>query len=304
VSFPDYIEKRLAGPWQAVDDTRHDSWRDVALQLKGEQKKDPAITDEVIFQALRKWIPDKDKLDSELWRTIRGAEKRNPQPAAPSGRNGHALHSRREESKSLTVRRFQRETSGVAVEIPRVSCTITEFLERVFLPGETICICWDAFKPENSPKWIPANSGQFATLETILNLLKRSPGFWPEGNKQPYYNPEAGVWIRINPIKSGDDSGTDASVDSFRHLLVEFDGKPKQEQWAIFLDSKLPISAVIDSGGKSLHAWVRVDANSLEEFRKRQKQVYDYLADYIDDSSNKNPSRFSRLPGVERGENE
>ena len=30
--------------------------------------------------------------------------------------------------------------------------------------------------------------------------------------------------------------------------------------------------------------------------------MYDYLGEFIDDSGNKNPSRFSRLPGVQRGE--
>jgi regulatory protein RepA len=240
------------------------------------------------------------KPDAEIYRAIDGAIRLDPQPAATSKRNGKGLPHYERSEPLLSVKRFKRDESAEVSEVPKADCSIEQFLERLFRPEETICICWDAFKPENSPKWIPRNSGNFAPLEKILDLLKRSPGFWPKGNKEPYYNPEAGVWIRVNPIKSGDESGTDASVASFRHLLVEFDGKPKPEQWAIFRDSKLPISAVIDSGGKSLHAWVRVDANTLEEFRTRQKLVYDYLGDYIDDSGNKNPSRFSRLPGVMR----
>lgn len=152
MNFPDYIAKRLAGPWQAVDDTRHDSWRDVALQMKGEQKKNPAITDEVIFQALRQWIPDKDKPDGELWRAIRGADKLDPQPAATSKRNGHALHYRRDNGDTPAIKRLERKPVTEAVEVPRVECTITEFLEHVFKPGETICICLEAFKPEGSQK--------------------------------------------------------------------------------------------------------------------------------------------------------
>ena len=132
------------------------------------------------------------------------------------------------------------------VTVPREARTIEQFLDRLFKPGETICICREAFKPEGSTKWIPANSGEFGSLETYKRILEKKPGF------RPIYNVEAGVWIRINPIKAGDESGNDSSASSFRHLLVEFDGRPKEEQWDIFLQSKLPISVVIDSGGKSL----------------------------------------------------
>lgn len=85
-------------------------------------------------------------------------------------------------------------------------------------------------------------------------------------------------------------------------MLVEFDSKPKAEQWRIFKSCGLPIAGVIDSAGKSLHAWVRVDAKDGAEYKVRQERVYEYLADVMDDKGNKNPSRFSRLPGAMRGE--
>jgi RecA-family ATPase len=59
---------------------------------------------------------------------------------------------------------------------------------------------------------------------------------------------------------------------------------------------------LVHSGGRSLHAIVRVDASDAEEYRKR----VDYIYDYLDknglkvDKANRNPSRLSRLPGVTR----
>jgi regulatory protein RepA len=79
--------------------------------------------------------------------------------------------------------------------------------------------------------------------------------------------------------------------------MVEFDGREKSEQFEIFKQSGLPIACVLDSGNKSLHAWIRVDAVDRQQYKERQEKVYSYLGDYIDDPGNKNPSRFSRFAG-------
>ena len=285
--MPDYLQERLES-LPAAEGGRHED----VLWLSG-QLTSQNVPRQEQFDTIKGRYPDKP--DSEIWRAIDGAPKLNLQPASTSKRNGHALnYSRGSNSVSPAIKRLERKPASEAVTVPREACTITQFLERVFKPGETICIALEAFKPEGSPKWIPKNSGGFATLETIKKLLEDKPDL------KPLYNEKAGVWVRINPIIKGDDSGEDKSVASFRHVMVEFDTLPKPDQWAVFQRSNLPISAVIDSGGKSLHAWVRGDANNLEQFRERQKAVYEYLADYIDDSGNKNPSRFSRLPGVLR----
>ena len=84
-----------------------------------------------------------------------------------------------------------------------------------------------------------------------------------------------GVLIRINPMELGGNS--DAEVTAFRHVLVEFDEDengcviPKPLQYAILLASKLPIAVLIDGGGKSLHAWVRVDARDRAEYRSLRR---------------------------------
>ena len=59
------------------------------------------------------------------------------------------------------------------------------------------------------------------------------------------------------------------------------------------------------SGGKSLHAIVRVDAEDYNEYRKRVEFLYDFLErnGVVVDKQNRNPSRLSRMPGVTRNGN-
>lgn len=70
------------------------------------------------------------------------------------------------------------------------------------------------------------------------------------------------------------------------------------------LKSGLPIATITDSGGKSIHALVRVDAKSREEYKMKVAKLHAYLEDKFGsapDAANKNPSRLSRLAGVKRG---
>ena len=89
---------------------------------------------------------------------------------------------------------------------------------------------------------------------------------------------------------------------AFRHVLVEFDRDikgeliPKEVQFGAIVSSGFPVSVVIDSGNKSLHAWVRVDAPDANEYRRRVGIIWDWLEGLSLDKQNKNPSRLSRCP--------
>jgi hypothetical protein len=51
----------------------------------------------------------------------------------------------------------------------------------------------------------------------------------------------------------------DACVKSFRFAVAEFDGMSREDQLRFWWAVNLPVCALIDSGGKSLHAWIRID---------------------------------------------
>lgn len=113
-------------------------------------------------------------------------------------------------------------------------------------------------------------------------------------------NPEAGAWIRFNPL---DGKGVkDENVTEFRYALVESDKTEIAQQNAILLELELPIAALVFSGGKSVHAIVKIDAPDYEEYRKRVEYLYDVCRKngLHPDKQTKNPSRLSRMPGVMR----
>lgn len=94
----------------------------------------------------------------------------------------------------------------------------------------------------------------------------------------------------------------DDCVAAFRFAVVEFDMLPRPAQLAFFRGIGMPISALIDSGGKSIHAWVRLDARDRAEWETVVEQrLFDGLLRPLGvDTACRNESRLSRLPGVGR----
>ncbi|RHP24262.1 DNA primase [Coprobacillus sp. AF34-1BH] len=114
------------------------------------------------------------------------------------------------------------------------------------------------------------------------------------------YNKEAGAWIRFNPL---DGKGCkNSNVTDFKYTLVESDSMPIAEQNVVLRELELPIACLVHSGGKSLHAIVRIEANDMREYRKRVDYLYNICKkNGLDvDTQNRNPSRLSRMPGVIR----
>lgn len=113
-------------------------------------------------------------------------------------------------------------------------------------------------------------------------------------------NEECGAWIRFNPL-NGQGVKNDCVAD-YRYALVESDSIPVAQQNGIMHDLKLPIAALVFTGGKSLHAIVRIEAGSFKEYRERVEFLYkicDKNGLHVDRNC-RNPSRLSRLPGVMR----
>lgn len=114
------------------------------------------------------------------------------------------------------------------------------------------------------------------------------------------YKEEAGAWIRFNPL---DGNGVkNENVTDYRYALIESDDMPIEDQNAIVRELELPVACLVHSGGKSLHAIVKVEARDYTDYRKRVDYLYDVCRKngLKVDSQNRNPSRLSRMPGVIR----
>lgn len=109
---------------------------------------------------------------------------------------------------------------------------------------------------------------------------------------------DAGGWMRMNPI---DGKGIkDDNVTSYRFILCEFDSIPLDLQVSLFARLPLPISAILTSGGKSVHAWVRCDSRDKTGYKDDAQMLLKMLERFGLDGKNKNPARLSRLVGAKR----
>jgi hypothetical protein len=104
------------------------------------------------------------------------------------------------------------------------------------------------------------------------------------------------------PTKDGKESRRcDAAIQYHRFAIVEFDGLPKQDQACFFLESGLPVAAIVDTGGKSLHGWIRVDCEDSTEWIRDVHRVFaDVLKPLGADPACRNAARLVRLPGAMR----
>ena len=175
---------------------------------------------------------------------------------------------------------------------------LIQYLETLFEPGENVGYVVKSWENEKG-KYVPQDRGNWdRTAGQLIEALSKCGG--DIGSVIGDYDPEGGAWIRFNPL---DGKGVrNENVSDFRYALVESDGMEIEKQNAILRELELPIAALVHSGRKSLHAIVRIDAADYAEYRKRVDYLYDVCQKngIKVDTQNRNPSRLSRMPGVER----
>lgn len=90
----------------------------------------------------------------------------------------------------------------------------------------------------------------------------------------------------------------DNCVAGFRFAVVEFDAMPRIQQIRFWAGAPLPVVALIDSGGKSVHGLIRIDATNADEWAQRvESRLFSLLAAVGADGACKNEARLSRMPG-------
>lgn len=177
---------------------------------------------------------------------------------------------------------------------------IVDYLETLFEPAEIVGYVMQSYLDEDKHKYIPQNKGAYArTAGELIEGLKKCGG--DIGAVLGDYNPEGGAWIRFNPL-DGQGVGN-KNVTEYRYALVESDSLDLEKQNAVIRELELPVAMLVYSGGKSIHAIVQIDATDYAEYKKRVDYLYEICArnGLEIDTQNRNPSRLSRLPGVQRG---
>lgn len=175
------------------------------------------------------------------------------------------------------------------------------YLRALFKENEIVGFCVDAHQDEGDHKWKPSSRGVYGmTAGQLLASIKKHPKDIRDTIGD--YETAAGAWIRFNPL---DGKGVgNSNVTAYKYALVESDSLEIEKQKALMEELKLPIAVMVHSGGKSVHAIVRINAVNLPEYQERVDYLYKVCEKnglHID-TQNKNPSRLSRMPGVFRGE--
>lgn len=228
------------------------------------------------------WDVTEWELEPNAWRTTRPQPKPEPKPQ-------HAvIDPTWLESEEL------REPEGGEWHPGE---QLIRYLRALFDPEDVVGYVTEAF--ERDGRWTPSGKGCCSeTAGAIIERVAKHGDDLASSIGQP--NEQAGAWIRFNPLDGG--GVRNDNVAEFRYALVESDEMAPGRQMAAMRALNLPIAAVVHSGNKSVHAIVRVDAGSYDEYRKRVDFLYQACREngLKIDTQNKNPSRLSRMPGVMR----
>lgn len=179
-----------------------------------------------------------------------------------------------------------------------------------WMPGED----WRALPflwPSDALLWLggPLDAGERG--KTIRPVAEWVEAFGKGETLPPHIiiNPLSGV---PSPKKSGDGVTLrgDACVSHYVYAVAEFDTLPRDQQLAFWAGIELPIAALVDSGGKSVHAWLRVDRLGIGPIADAdgwtthiRTQLYRHrLIPLGVDPACANESRLTRMPGHYRTE--
>ncbi len=175
---------------------------------------------------------------------------------------------------------------------------IIKYLETLFQADENVGYVTECWKNADG-KYLPSKGSYDRTAGQLIDELSKLEND-DIGAVFGDYNSDVGAWIRFNPL---DGRGVkNDNVTDYRYALVESDSTSVEMQNTLIRELELPVAALVYSGGKSIHAIVKIDAGSAEEYRKRVEYLYSVCKKngLAIDNANKNPSRLSRMPGVIR----
>ena len=180
--------------------------------------------------------------------------------------------------------------------------TPASFLHALYRPGEKV-IVFDIFE---SPGVGTLTRGE--DLEpydaTCLNYMKK-----PRPGKGAWFlaNPVDGKTIFLDRLISernptGRTHRAEENLTAFRYLVLESDKADPLLWLAALVQLPLPIAAVYSSGGKSIHALVRIDARDKQHFLELKAKVARPLVILGADDSAMTAVRLTRLPQCYRAE--
>lgn len=208
-------------------------------------------------------------------------------------------------SHSINAEWFK-ERSPVPVE----NCDAAAFLARLFRPGEVVIIFDEFYSQGQYVYWVGKGSFRLARRPGVKGVRSPLP---VTGRKGIWYlcQPVTGKWLP-NP-RALDEHGrpklsrrSEEVVTAWRYMVLESDNAPSDLWLRLLAKLPMPIAAIYTSGGRSIHALVRVGAKTKPQWDGWKKMVVGLLSALGADPGALTAVRLTRLPGCMRegGEDE
>jgi hypothetical protein len=197
------------------------------------------------------------------------------------------------------------ERSPVAVPPPSLQGQETGrlFLTSLYEPGEKVLVFTRYFSQGDFMMEASAGSVRLADARDVATVPSALPSAGSEG-VWFLTNPVSGEWV-IQPATSPGGEAKwgrrhGACVTSWRYLLLESDEAPEDLWLRALCLLPLSIVAIFTSGGRSVHALVRVDAASKLELDAVRDVLRQTLGPLGADCAALSAVRLARLPGCLR----
>ena len=161
-----------------------------------------------------------------------------------------------------------------------------QLLKLMFNEGETFC--------PSPNKYAYHSVGMDSFIKNEVELISPNPKYKPE--TIPF---SSITHLALNPING---FRCDENVYKFRSFLIELDADTIENQIAYIKTMKMPYSAMVWSGSKSVHTLITLDQDlgSLDTYKYIAKWLLSIMSKA--DQQTTPPSRCIRMPGAIRPE--
>ena len=227
--------------------------------------------------------------------------KRSPS-SAPIVRTSLAMPKRPATFDPVKLARIAAKLDGIdpqwfAARSPKQpdNRTPASFLHELYAPGEKV-IVFDIFDSQGQAVW-ECSPPPFDARSLDAFRTGKPNGVWY------LCNPVSGEWKENAKNKDGSPHYSrrfEGVVTSWRFLVLESD-KANAAHWlAALAQLPIPISAIYMSGGKSIHALVRLNAESKAQWDSIADELKPILVTLGADRKAISAVRLTRLPQCER----
>ena len=191
---------------------------------------------------------------------------------------------------------FSEEDLAERSPIPIDRVTPATYLTHLSKPGERVVICTD-MRSTVDLIWDYSLPAEQIDPHELNDVIRPPAGL--------------GTWFLCNPVTGEITSVSRLATDrnpqgltyraeecltSYRYIVVESDSAPTDLWLRVLVQLPLPIASIVTSGGRSLHALVRVDATSADDWKVTKTKIAPALVTLGADLSAMSAVRLTRLP--------